>query len=158
MKYKAIRIVPICVALAGAWPAVAQCPDQWYPLFGVPPGTDNTVRAATTWDPDGSGPLTPQLVIGGGFLNAGGALVQSIARFDGTMWLPFGAGTSTGFNGAVRALIVWDPDGSGPLPEQLVAAGDFTQSGSTVLNRVARWDGSAWQPFDAGLGATATSV
>jgi hypothetical protein len=34
---------------------------------------------------------------------------------------------------------------------QLVAGGRFSHSGDTPLEHVARWDGSAWQPFGAGL-------
>ncbi|MCC5823455.1 MAG: hypothetical protein LAT64_05840 [Phycisphaerales bacterium] len=58
-----------------------------------------------------------------------------------TSWDP--AIGNPGFNGALRDLVVFD-DGSGPA---LYAAGFFTQAGSTVVNRVARWDGSEWSPL-----------
>src|SRR5439155_22044248 len=124
--WKSIQIT--IVSLMALMPASvsAQCPDQWQPIFGVPAGTDSYVRAATVWDPDGSGPLLPQPVVGGDFTNAGGIYVNRIARFDGTMWLPFGTGGGTGLFGTVRALTVWDPDGDGPQSGQLVAGGDFT--------------------------------
>ncbi|TWT43881.1 hypothetical protein RAS1_02810 [Phycisphaerae bacterium RAS1] len=129
----------------------AQCPDQWRPIFGVPPGADGQVRAATLWDPDGDGPLTAQPVIGGEFTNAGGIYAGRIARFDGVTWLPFGSSPAVGFGGTVRALTTWDPDGAGPQPRQLIAGGDFLGSGSTTLNRIARWDGAVWQPMDMGF-------
>ncbi len=139
--------------------AKADCPDEWFPVFGVPAGTDGQCRAVTTWDPDGAGPLLPQPVVGGDFTNAGGLFANHIARFDGVMWQTFGSGPATGLGGAVRALISWDPDGSGPLPAQLIAGGDFVASGSTTLNRIARWDGSAWQPMGGGFtGSTAPGV
>jgi len=54
----------------------------------------------------------------------------------------------------VRALAVYDPDGTGPLPPALYAGGDFYGNGTiNSLNRVARWDGTAWQP----LGTTTTN-
>jgi hypothetical protein len=56
-----------------------------------------------------------------------------------------------GFDRRVLALEMWDPDGAGPQPAGLVAAGDLTASGATTLGRIARWDGAAWQPLGAGM-------
>jgi len=116
----------------------------WQP-FGS--GTSGQVLAVTTWDPDGDGPLTPQLVAGGSFLTAGGVTVNSIARWDGSAWHAFG----TGMNGDVSSLTTWDPDGAGPLPPQLVAGGLFTTAGDVLVRRIARWDGTAWLPLNTGL-------
>ena len=33
----------------------------------------------------------------------------------------------------------------------IIAGGSFDKSGETTLNRVAQWDGSAWQPLGSGL-------
>lgn len=56
-----------------------------------------------------------------------------------------------GVNSILRALISWDPDGIGPRPPLLVAAGDFPAAGSTLAGRIAAWDGGSWQAFvDAG--------
>lgn len=141
----------VTVGAFTAAPAAAQCPDQWYPIFGVPPGTSGQCRAATLWDPDGAGPQRAQPVVGGEFGLAGGISAARIARFDGDMWLPLGSGSGNGVSDGVWALTTWDPDGSGPQPAQLIAGGNFTASGSTTLNRVARFDGSAWQPLDTGF-------
>src|SRR5439155_3920885 len=59
-----------------------------------------------------------------------------------------------GVNGHVFAVAMWDPDGAGPLPAQLVIGGDFTTAGGTVVNCIARWDGSAWQPFGTGMASS----
>src|SRR5437870_1111636 len=115
IRWSITCLVPTTLLFATARTS-AQCPEQWYPIFGVPAGTDGQVFAATTWDPDGSGPLPAQAVVGGEFTNAGGIYVNRIARFDGVMWLPFGTGPATGLGGTVRALTTWDPDGSGPQP------------------------------------------
>jgi len=118
--------------------------SAWLP-FGS--GMDLTVLALTTWDPDGDGPLAAQLVAGGSFATAGGVTVNNIARWDGSAWQPLATGTS----GSVRSLTVWDPDGDGPLPAQLVAGGDFTTAGGVTVNSIARWDGSAWHAFGSGM-------
>ena len=65
----------------------------------------------------------------------------SVARWDGTSWSQVGDGLTQGVGGftpTVFALCVHD-DGSGP---SLFAAGQFTHSGSTFTNGVARWDGT----------------
>ena len=49
---------------------VAQCPGEWLATPGVS-GTTPNVRALTTWDPDGAGPQSPVLVVGGSFDFAG---------------------------------------------------------------------------------------
>jgi len=118
--------------------------SAWLPLGN---GTDLTVLALTTWDPDGDGPLAAQLVAGGGFTTAGGVTVNRIARWDGASWLPF----DSGMDATVYALTTWDPDGDGPLAAQLVAGGDFSTASGVTVNRIARWDGSTWQPFDSGM-------
>ena len=115
-------------------------------------GTDGPVNAITTWDPDGDGPLTAQLVIGGEFIDVGAdstgqVTANYIARWDGEAWQPLG----TGADGPVDALISWDPDGDGPLPPELVAAGRFTHIGGVWTGGVAHWDGTAWHSFGWGI-------
>lgn len=88
-----------------------------------------------------------QLVVGGGFTEAGAAGSRRVAAWDGSAWQALGEGFS---NGEVRALVEYQG--------QLIAGGSFTFApdqnappGRTV-NRVARWDGSAWQPMANGFG------
>ncbi len=120
----------------------------WQPFgSGMNSNSSPYVLALTTWDPDGSGPLTAQLVAGGAFPTAGGVTVNNIARWDGAAWQPFGSGVS----GSVNAFAEWDPDGSGPLTAQLVAGGHFPTAGGVTVNSIARWDGAAWQPFGSGM-------
>lgn len=56
-----------------------------------------------------------------------------------------------GVGGSVAALSSWDPDGPGPLGEQLVAAGDFLVAGDVACERLVRWDPatSAWTAVPA---------
>lgn len=132
---------------AGGVPAnrIARWGGRSWQTFGS--GMNGAVRALTTWDADGAGPLTGQIVAGGGFTNAGGVAASRIARWDGTAWQALGSGLNSG----VYALTTWDPDGAGPLPEELIAGGHFTMSAGAAVNHVARWDGVAWRPLADGV-------
>lgn len=127
----------------------AQCSTDWAAAFGVPAGTDNIVRAATSWDPDGDGPVPPSLIVGGDFGNAGGVSALRIARFDEHRWRQIG--TPSGASAAVRALMTWDTDGPGPLAPSVIAGGEFGSMGPVSANRVASWNGATWMPFSSGI-------
>ena len=102
------------------------------------------VMALAAMDPDGSGPLGAELIAGGYFDQMDGVAVSpQIARWDGTAWQSVG----TGFNNDVQTLTAWDPDGSGSLPLQLVAGGEFEGDGSSVFNSIAHFNGTQWRPF-----------
>src|SRR5688572_19287874 len=134
-----LQAAGLVAAIAPA--ALAQCNTSWLP--GSVAGVLGTVHAATTWDPDGAGPLPPLVVMGGDFTFAGPIAAKSIAAFDpaaGT-WSTFGSG----FEGRVTALAVL-PSG------ELVAAGWFIASGGVAMNHIARWNGTAWSPLGQGLG------
>jgi hypothetical protein len=93
---------------------------------------------------------SPALYAGGRFDQAGSISSSDIARWDGTSWssLAGGMDASPNANHFVSALVVFD-DGSGPA---LVAGGMFTSAGGVPAIDVARWNGSSWSPFGAGLG------
>jgi hypothetical protein len=84
--------------------------------------------AMTVYD-DGSGSA---LYVAGSFVSSGGALLNRVAKWNGIIWSPVGAG----WEDTVFALEVFD-DGTGPA---LYAGGQFT-------DRVARWDGTTWTAF-----------
>ncbi|MEO6596538.1 MAG: hypothetical protein ABIP94_17440, partial [Planctomycetota bacterium] len=113
----------------------------WLPGEGLP-GVGGTVYASTTWDPDGAGPVPPQLVVGGTFLTAGTTLANRIARWDPAtgVWSALGAGV----DGDVRALATM-PNGD------LVVAGYFASAGGVPASRIARWDGASWSALGAGF-------
>src|SRR5262245_47106950 len=96
--------------------APAQCATQWLPGEGVP-GVDWPVHAMTMWDPDGSGPRQPVLVVGGYFGAAGTIEAASIAAYDPTtgVWSALGSETFV----SVLALTTM-PNGD------LVAGGQMT--------------------------------
>ncbi|HEX8875326.1 MAG TPA: hypothetical protein VF777_01155 [Phycisphaerales bacterium] len=128
--------------------ASAQCDPQWLPGDGIP-GVDGTVRASILWDPDGSGPLPAQLIIGGSFQFAGSSAVSNIARWDGTTWQPLGAGA----DGEVRAFTV-APNGD------LLVGGAFNSIGGPGVAGpgIARWNGSTWSGIGTNLAANVRAI
>jgi hypothetical protein len=48
-------------------------------------------------------------------------------------------------------MMKWDADGSGPQPEQLIAAGKFTEAFGVPAKNIAAWDGSSWHALGAGV-------
>lgn len=71
-----------------------------------------------------------------------------------TQWIS-GSGVGSGvpgWPGEVWSASPWDPDGSGPAPEQLIVCGSFTDAGGVVASNVASWDGTSWSALGAGVG------
>ena len=114
----------------------------WQPLGQ---GLGSYVEALTVFD-DGSGAA---LYAGGVFTSAGGQSANYIAKWDGNTWSPLGSGLG-GLGARVYALISYD-DGSG---QALYVGGSFTTAGGQPVNRLARWDGSAWSSVGAGSWST----
>jgi trimeric autotransporter adhesin len=108
----------------------------------VPGGPRVSASALTTL-------VSGDIVIGGSFRTIGDTVVNSIARWDGSRWQPLGSGMiaassySTGA-GTVRSLLV-------TANGDLVAGGRFTSAGGVATNRIARWDGSAWNAMSEGI-------
>lgn len=123
---------------------------RWNAAFGtwspVGSGLSGTVRALTVVD-DGSGG-GPSLYSGGDFTISGGVALNRIARWNAVSgtWSPLGGGA---INSPVHALAVYD-DGS-LSGRALYAGGNFTTAGGVTVNRIAKWDGSAWMPLGAGV-------
>lgn len=85
-----------------------------------------------------------ELIAGGHFSRAADTPADNIAAWDGQTWRRLGDGFSKGDPvTTVTALAVYQGE--------LVAAGNFQFSGTTPLNNIARWDGTAWSPLGAGL-------
>jgi len=141
-----LRVCVVCLlAVVGASSVRAQCTPGWQPFDPTTasiPGVNGQVFATTMWDPDGPGPQTPRLVIGGSFTVAGNTLANRIALYDPATgaWSALG----TGMNNRVNALTTL-PSGD------LIAGGDFTFAGGVTVNRIARWNGSAWSALGTGM-------
>jgi hypothetical protein len=79
-----------------------------------------------------------ELIAGGNFKFAGELQTNAIARWNGNVWQPLGAGlTDSSENpGTVESLAVFNG--------ALMAGGSFSTAGSTPVSDLARWNGTAW--------------
>ncbi|MBL8745507.1 MAG: choice-of-anchor D domain-containing protein, partial [Phycisphaerae bacterium] len=123
------------------------------------------IRAMAVFDTDGSGPNPAELYVGGNFTNLSSLIIAAngIARFNGTSWNTMGIAPNTGVTGAgarVNAMVVFDSDGpEGAANPTLVVGGSFTSAGNLVVNSIAQWTGTAWQPFNTGgIGAAPNEI
>lgn len=111
--------------------------------MGNPDAAVNSITTA----PSGLG----ELVVGGAFTTIGGVSASRVARLalsQGPQWQPMGAG----FNSTVQSVLRHSGDGF------YYAAGAFTLSGATTLNRIARWNGTSWVALGTGLNGTANCM
>ena len=123
-------LIVLCAATAHA---IAQVPpgcSEWW-LVGPPAPPGGALTCAVTWDPDGAGPATDQLVVGGSF---------GVAAWDGTTWSTLGA---TALAGVVHTVTTYNG--------KLIAAGDFTSIGGVTAKAIASWDGTVWTPLSSGI-------
>ena len=146
MNARRVAILAMFTLLLAGQQARAQCANwQAGPLDdgSLSNGTNGSgVHCSTLWDPDGAGPLGPELVVGGYFTVMAGAGAFNIAVLNTVTghWQALDGG----FDDGVWAVTVYNGD--------LIAAGTFTRSFSgTPVNHIARWDGSTWQPLGAGI-------
>jgi len=122
---------------------------SWSPLDTEVSGV---VRALMVVD-DGDGlGGSPALYVGGEFWAAGDEIVRGIAKWDGSMWSPLGAGVTS----TIHALEIFD-DGSGGGPG-LFAGGGFIVAGGVSANRIAKWDGTDWSPLGSGMNGIVRSL
>lgn len=111
--------------------------SEWSALTGPSDtGVNGDVYSLATYD-DGGG---VDLYAGGVFATAGGVVVNSIGRWDGTAWSALMGSSGTGVGGTslniVYALSEYGSD--------LYVGGKFATAGGVQSNRIARWDGSEW--------------
>lgn len=133
-------VCAFCVAAAISLPARAQCEGRWLPGNGVPGVSSGPVYASVMWDPDGAGPKSPVLIVGGSFSFMGSELGYGLAVWDGETWSAFEGGVL----GTVYSLLVHSNG-------DLVVGGYFSTAGSTTAQSVARFDGTTWHAYGAGL-------
>lgn len=132
--------------------------DGWVDVGGGIPNSNEAftgIFCMTTFDPDGDGPMGPQLYVGGHFHEIGGVAAENVARWDGENWWPVGEGLGDYYR--VDSLTAFDEDGPGGSPPMLYA-------GTWGLvpddpNCVARWNGEDWVTLgealdDGGSGVT----
>jgi len=127
----------LCGWFAGAMMSVAvsaQCTPQWYaPPVVVPPIADGPIMAATTWDPDGEGPLPEKIV-----MIANGRL----CTWDGTTFTVVSQTTIP--RNPRLAVAVYN--------NEFYVAGWFTSLDGVSAQGIAKWSGSNWQAVGSATG------
>lgn len=134
--------------------AQTACESVWIRPHSTSTSAQPYVNKVANWDPDGSGPLLPIVVLGGNFQSFGTGTSENIVGWDGTNWVSFGTGLGTAIQttsaSQVEALAVM-PNG------QLVAGGRFSTS-SAAGTGVAVWNGSSWDSLQANMQGTVYSL
>ena len=121
--------------IGGVWTGgVAYWDGAAWHSFGW--GINGPGMALAVWDPDGPGPQTPQLIVGGNFTHAGAASTgqidaRGIARWDGTAWRAMGDIHASSF-------AVVNAQGNNPR----------LYAGGAGVSGVKHWDGASWQDDD----------
>jgi hypothetical protein len=100
-----------------------------------------------------------KLIVAGGFIETeNGELVSRIFAWDGATIEHFGCG------------FTWDCDNLSEtsstervldievFQDTLYACGNFSASGETILNGIAKWDGEYWLPVDSGFNSFVTDL
>ncbi len=153
MVITALRIFALSMAVGVQSAAInGQCEPEWHafhPSVAGLPGATNVVNAAIQWDPDGSGPAKPRLVVGGQFGVIGDALASGIAfqEVDSANWKPLGKGVAYSSGN----VAIWDL--AAQQNGDLVVGGTFDYAGGVPASNVARWDTLAgeWKAMGDGL-------
>jgi hypothetical protein len=140
---------------AGSVPALSIAAFDGTSWSALGPGLNGSVSSLVVWDRDGAGPEAPVLVAGGFFTRSGSTLVNRIAVWNGTAWSGVGP---AGLDAFVSDLCTWDPDGTGPLVPNLVAAGSFFAAGSVPARGLAIWNGSAWSSVGSASLSAANAI
>lgn len=106
--------------------------DENWMSMGTVPGVSGTISDMVVL-------ANGDVVIAGSFSEVGGLPANKLARWNGHLWMPLGAGV----NSYVWALAA--------VGQEVYAGGEFTIAGGVSANRVARWNGTAWSPLGEGL-------
>lgn len=135
-----LSFVPVILGIGGlSGTVLGQC-QGWLPGEGTAV-TGGEYRAAAMFDPDGPGPQSASLFVGGDFAAIGGSpgdFIYDLASWDGSRWRAAGP---MQLNGRVNALAVFDLDGDGPNPPRLIVGGQF-QAGvvPNQMSNIFAWD------------------
>ena len=125
-----------CAGLVALLVVPQQAAAEWSSLGsgieGGPWGGDPAVYSLATYD--------GALVASGYFTTAGGAVVNGIARWDGSAWTPLGTGLEAAQG---HALAVYEGE--------LVVGGAFTSADGVPAGHIAKWNGISWSSLGSGV-------
>ncbi|HYE62758.1 MAG TPA: immunoglobulin domain-containing protein [Phycisphaerales bacterium] len=113
------------------------------------------------FDRDGAGPLTGQLIFGGNFSTFLGVPARSVAFWSGFGIAQLGTGLPVGSGNSpaqVFDMVVYDRDGPGVVPPELVFAGVIGSASQLPFNGVVKWTGNSYAALGQGLDGTVTRL
>jgi hypothetical protein len=114
--------------------------------------SNESINTLCAWDPDGLGPMVPQLVAGGNFTTASGTPVNHLASWSNGAWHDVGGGiTYSAYSPGPITLASIDLDGAGPANPVLAVGGLFQLAGSLAVNNLALWNGASWSTLGTGI-------
>ncbi|MBX3377377.1 MAG: hypothetical protein KF678_10295 [Phycisphaeraceae bacterium] len=86
------------------------------------------------------------------------AAASATAQCRNPIWTSDFSAPGSGVGLFTKAITVFDPDGPGPMPEELYVAGSFQSAGGVAGTRgIAKWNGQAWSSVGGGL-TSASSI
>lgn len=136
-KHRLSRLPLLALAGLSGISTPAQCDPQWRVGAGHQ-GLRGSTRTLVDWDPDGAGPRSPVVVVGGYFVQAGSVVAANVVAYDAAA-------------SAFAAL--------GDLPAQVLDLAVLTNGRlvAAVLTggpgpSIYQWTGQAWQPIGVGDG------
>src|SRR5262249_3926434 len=104
-------------------------------------GFNAPIRAFTTWDRDGGGPVEPVTVAVGDFDSHPGGFSRMVAAYNGSTWSSL---NSALVSGSVNGVAAFVPGFTGNGPQQLVIGGSFIGTAFSTFNNVAVFNGTSW--------------
>lgn len=82
-----------------------------------------------------------------------------VGQCNNPVWSPEFGVTGSGLSRTGNDMIVFDPDGTGPLPSELYIAGDFQNAGGVPGTAgIAKWNGQAWSSVGGGMAGSSVST
>lgn len=144
------RLLAAVLLLASS--IISQCQLQWV-SGGALRGADSEVLSTTMWDPDGSGPLPPVLVVAGRFRKIGSVIGNGIATYNPATgaWSSLGSGVSRPLNESIQSVTT-GPNG------RLIAGGSFQSIDGVPANNIAAWNGIRWSPLGTGVAGSVSAL
>ena len=130
MRYVLFPLLTLSLLLGTCTTVRAQTGGVWESPFGT---TLNDVVRAFAFAENGD------LYVAGDFTEAGGQVVNHVARWDGTSWEALGSGV----NDYVHAIAI--------VGGYVYVGGRFVRAGNAPSPYIARWNGSEWEAVGGGL-------
>lgn len=128
----------------------------WFSSAGEIDAAGISVWNGTDWCPVANGPnfgpvdavavYNGEYVAAGRFDRAGCAPAQHVARWNGSTWRPMGSGFDYGSPPQLLPVYCF-----AEFQGDLIAGGRFIGAGGQPANRIARWNGTDWEPLGTGV-------